>query len=149
MAIIRITSEAFDPTTELARLHHAEVGAIASFIGHVRDNPKNPLAHLTLEHYPGMTEREILKIAEAAELRFALLGCSILHRYGRLLPGEPIVFCAASSPHRKASLAAVEFLIDYLKTSAPFWKLETFRDGSAGWVAPVEADDASVERWME
>jgi len=148
MAIVRVTAQDFDPGHELAGLAVPGAGGLASFIGVVRSETGSPLAALTLEHYPGMTEAAILKIAEQAELRFSLLACSIVHRYGRLTPGARIVFCGAAAPHRAAALQATEFLIDWLKTSAPFWKKEEFISGEARWVMASHADDAAVEKWQ-
>jgi len=103
---------------------------------------------MTLEHYPAMTAAAVRRIAEQAEQRFALAGCSIVHRFGRLLPGERIVFVGAASPHRRAALEATAFLIDWLKTSAPFWKQEHRADGSARWVAALAQDEMDAERWL-
>jgi len=147
MALIRVTAGDFDPGVELERLNIAGAGGMASFVGVVRDTPAQPLAALTLEHYPGMTEAQILKIAEAAELRFSLLACSVVHRYGRLRPGQRIVFCGAAAAHRQAALEAVAFLIDWLKTSAPFWKQESFLNGETRWVMARAEDDTARARW--
>ena len=148
MALVRVTAEDFDPGTELARLAALPgAGGIASFIGVVRSSEAAPITALTLEHYSGMTEAAILKIAEDAELRFSLLGCSVVHRHGRLLPGARIVFCGAAAPHRRAALEATEFLIDWLKTRAPFWKKEEYASGEAQWVSALESDDDAAARW--
>lgn len=146
MLRIRVQSEDFDPGAELAALQ-AEAGAVASFIGVVRDDPKRPLAALTLEHYPGMTETAIARIAEEACARFALTSCTVIHRIGRLVPRERIVLAAAASAHRRAALDATSFLIDWLKTAAPFWKHERFIDGGEGWVEAKEADDEAAAVW--
>jgi len=141
----------FDAGAELAALQSAGVGGIASFIGIVRANPADhpPLTALYLEHYPGMTERALTRIAEQAATQWSLADCTIIHRVGRLTPGENIVFVAAASPHRQAALSATAFLIDWLKTSAPIWKREDFADGQASWVAPRESDDREAEKWLK
>jgi molybdopterin synthase catalytic subunit len=102
---------------------------------------------MTLEHYPGMTERALASIAEDAQRRWPLLGCTLIHRVGRLLPGAPIVLVLAASPHRLAALDATAFLIDWLKTKAPFWKQEEFTDGQTAWVAANESDTRAADRW--
>jgi len=145
--MIRIQDTPFDPGAELTafgrRLGH-DTGGIASFTGLVRDG--GGLVALTLEHYPGMTERQLENIAAEAQQRWPLTGTLIIHRYGRMLPGEPIVLVAAASSHRRAALEACEFLIDWLKTKAPFWKLEETAAGAA-WVEAKSSDDAAAERW--
>jgi len=115
---------------EMARLNVAGTGGIGSFVGTVRDDGGRVRA-LNLEHYPGMTERAMGKIVEDAAARWPLLACTVIHRVGRLLPGENIVFVGAASAHRAAALQAAGFLIDWLKTSAPFWKREDFVGGGA------------------
>jgi len=139
----------FDPGAELASLGQPGVGGIASFIGIVRDTPDQArrLVALTLEHYPGMTETEIERIMAKAEARWALTRCTVIHRFGRLRPGERIVFVGAASPHRTAALQAVAYLIDWLKTSAPFWKMEAFDTGEREWVAARAVDAAAAARW--
>ena len=107
------------------------------------------LRALTLEHYPGMTERAIGAIATEAERRFGLLGCTVLHRVGTLGIGEGIVLVLAAAPHRGDALAATGFLIDWLKTKAPFWKRQDFEDGSSEWVEARDADDAAAGRWTD
>jgi molybdopterin synthase catalytic subunit len=145
--MIRVQEAAFDPCAELAAftsgLGH-DTGGIASFTGLVRDG--GGLIALTLEHYPGMTERQLEKIDAEARQRWALTGTLVIHRYGRMLPGEPIVLVAAASSHRRAALEACEFLIDWLKTKAPFWKLEETETGSA-WIEAKISDDAAADRW--
>ncbi len=147
MATIRVQTEAFDLAVESAVLSAGrhDVGGIASFVGLCRAD--DGLAALTLEHYPGMTERAIAGIAAQAETRWPLTGCTIIHRIGRLPPGEPIVLVLTASAHRTAALEACAFLIDWLKTGAPFWKREEFADGSERWVEAKAADDAAVARW--
>ncbi len=150
MATVRVQAEPFDAGAELAALlaGRADVGGIGCFAGVVRDTAGGRLLRaLTLEHYPGMTERALARIAAEAEERWSLLGCTVLHRYGRLLPGEPIVLVLAAAAHRQAALDATGFLIDWLKTHAPFWKQEAFADGAAAWVEPREGDDAAADRW--
>jgi molybdopterin synthase catalytic subunit len=151
MIKILIQERDFDAGAELAQLQTDGVGGIASFIGIVRANPKDnpPLVALYLEHYPGMTERALTKIAEQATAKWSLANCTIIHRVGKLTPGENIVFAAAASPHRQAALSATAFLIDWLKTSAPIWKREDFASGQSTWVAAREADDREAEKWIE
>src|SRR5262249_33319214 len=120
------------------------VGAVATFTGFVRGD--DGLTALCLEHYPGMTEREIGRIAEEAKKRWPLSGLTILHRVGRLTVGERIVLVAVAASHRGAAFAACEFLMDYLKTRAPFWKEEE-RDGKTSWVEAKASDDSAAERW--
>jgi molybdopterin synthase catalytic subunit len=145
--MIRVQEAAFDPGAELsafARSLGPDTGGIASFTGLVRNT--DDLVAMTLEHYPGMTERQLEKIEAEALQRWPLTGALIIHRYGRMLPGEPIVLVAAASSHRRAALEACEFLIDWLKTKAPFWKLEETASGTA-WVEAKASDDAAAERW--
>ena len=145
--MIRVQEAVFDPGAELAAFGHSlgpDTGGIASFTGLVRDS--GGLIALTLEHYPGMTERQLERIEAEAQLRWKLTGTLVIHRYGRMLPGEPIVLVAAASSHRRAALEACEFLIDWLKTKAPFWKLEETVAGAA-WVEAKASDDAAADRW--
>jgi molybdopterin synthase catalytic subunit len=146
MRRILVGAADFDAGAELRRLNLPGVGGVGSFIGTVR-NDGGRLAALHLEHYPGMTERALGTIVDEAAGRWKLLGCCVIHRVGRLLPGDQIVFVAAASAHREAALRATGFLIDWLKTSAPFWKREEFADGSAEWVAAREADEAAAVAW--
>ena len=146
---VRIQHEAFDPAAETERLTagRTDIGATVAFTGFCRDEGGR-LAALELEHYPGMVEREIGRIAAEASARWPLLGLTIIHRHGRIPPGEPIVLVLAASAHRAAAFEAASFLMDYLKTRAPFWKKEHRIDGSEGdWVAAKEADEAAAERW--
>jgi molybdopterin synthase catalytic subunit len=149
MATIRVQEQDFDPAAELAALQAAapHAGALASFIGIVRSDPARPLISLTLEHYPAMTGPALANIAEQAEQRFSLQACTVLHRHGALRPGERIVFVGAAAPHRRAALQATEFLIDWLKTKAPFWKRERYQDGENNWVAAMAEDEAAADRW--
>jgi molybdopterin synthase catalytic subunit/pimeloyl-ACP methyl ester carboxylesterase len=151
MARVLVQREAFDVGAELAGLTagRQDIGGIGCFVGVVRDDPGRPLAAMTLEHYPGMTERAIRRICVEAEQRWSLLGCTVIHRVGRLEPGAPIVLVLAAAPHRGDALAATEFLIDWLKTRAPFWKQEEFRDGSQEWVAARATDEAAAARWQD
>ena len=149
MATVRVQAEPFDVSRELDALGESrhEVGGIGCFVGTVRSTPERPVAALTLEHYPGMTERSLAAIASRAEERFGLLGCTVIHRIGRLPAGEAIVLVLAAAPHRQNALDAIGFLIDWLKTAAPFWKSETTPDGRTRWVEAREADDDAVKRW--
>lgn len=141
---IRIQTEPFDVNDELHALGAADVGAIATFTGYVRGD--DGLIAMTLEHYPGMTENEILKHAREAERRWPLLGMTIIHRTGKLAIGDPIVLVAVASSHRAAAFEACQFLMDYLKTRAPFWKYEE-RDGSGQWVEAKTSDDEAAAKW--
>ena len=155
MARIRVQTEDFDTGAEIAALTagRSDIGGIGVFIGTVRDNPgvrelgAPVVTALTLEHYPGMTERAIGKIVAQAEARWPLLGCTVIHRVGTMRAGENIVLVIAASSHRQAALDATAFLIDWLKTKAPFWKREDFASGEGAWVEAREADDAAAERW--
>ncbi len=148
MAIVRVQTEDFDVSAELATLGRGrtDIGGIGSFIGTVRSHD-GEISAMTLEHYPGMTERAMMRIAHAAEARFNLFGCTLIHRVGALEPGANIVLVLAAARHRHAALEATAFLIDWLKTSAPFWKKESFADGRESWVDAREADDAATARW--
>jgi molybdopterin synthase catalytic subunit len=147
--VIKVQREDFDTGAELAGLARGnhKVGGVASFVGLVRDVAGGDcVGAMTLEHYPGMTEKMLAKIEQEARHRWALEDCLIIHRYGRLEPGEQIVLVATASAHRQAALEACAFLIDWLKTKAPFWKLEETRDG-ARWVAARADDDKAAQRW--
>ena len=150
MANVRVQEADFDIGAETAALTagRADIGAVGSFLGTVRDTAGGrAITAMALEHYPGMTERALAAIAAEAEARWPLFGCTVIHRVGRLLPGENIVLVLAASPHRHAALEATAFLIDWLKTKAPFWKKETFADGSEDWVAAKDDDEAAAARW--
>jgi molybdopterin synthase catalytic subunit len=149
MARILVQAEDFDPGAELVRLTGTgpEAGAVACFIGTVRSNAARPITAMALEHYPGMTQAAIARIAAIAEARFSLLACTVIHRHGLLRPADRIVLAAAAAPHRQAALDAVGFLMDWLKTRAPFWKKEFFPDGTSCWVEASGADDAAASRW--
>lgn len=146
---IRLQREPFDIAVEVAKLTRAraDIGAVVTFTGICRaDENGAPIAALTLEHYPGMAETEIARHVEEARARWPLLGVTVIHRYGRLRPGEVIVLVVTASSHRQAAFAAAEFLMDYLKTRAPFWKqVETA--GGAAWIEAKSADDAAAGRW--
>jgi molybdopterin synthase catalytic subunit len=146
---IRVQRERFDLAEESRRLTEgrADIGGLVSFIGYCRDEGET-LAALELEHYPGMAEEEIARIARQASERWPLLGLTVLHRYGRILPGEPIVLVLSASEHRQAAFEAASFLMDYLKTRAPFWKKEHRTDGTEGdWVEAKEKDAAAAKKW--
>jgi molybdopterin synthase catalytic subunit len=146
MSEIRIQQEDFDPGAEIAALNDTQgsIGAIASFIGLVRGD--DGLIAMTLDHYPGMCEGEIAAHVAEAKTRWPILALRIVHRVGRLTPGERIVFVGVASMHRQAAFQAAEFLMDYLKTRAPFWKREERQSGES-WVEAKAADDESVKRW--
>ncbi len=146
---IRVQSEPFDINEETRRITHgrADIGAVVAFTGLCRDEG-GTLAALELEHYPGMAEAEIAGIASEAAERWSLLGLTAVHRFGRILPGEPIVLVVAASTHRGAAFDAAAFMMDFLKTRAPFWKKEHRADGSSGdWVAAKDADDNAAAKW--
>ena len=146
---VRVQEADFDTGAELAALRagDARVGALASFLGLVRDlNDGASVSEMTLEHYPGMTEKALEAIEAEAQRRWPLDATLIVHRYGRLVPGDDIVLVIAASAHREAAFEACHFLIDWLKTKAPFWKLEENGD-SAAWVAAKDSDDDAARRW--
>lgn len=146
---VTIQSADFDLGAEVAALRKddAQVGAVAAFIGTVRDrNDGAAVSAMELEHYPGMTERAIEAMVDEAERRFRIRGARIVHRIGLLAPRDQIVLVAVTSAHRHEAFQACEFLMDYLKTQAPFWKKETTPDG-ARWVDARQADDAALARW--
>jgi len=124
----------------------SDIGAIASFIGLVRDMPQNRLEKMTLEHYPGMTEKSLGKIVETAQQRWEILDATIIHRVGELKPADQIVLVSVVSAHRKAAFEACEFIMDYLKTDAPFWKKETDQQGES-WVEAKASDSKAREKW--
>lgn len=144
---VRVQREDFDLGAELAALRagRTDLGALVSFTGIVRAGDP-PLEAMELEHYPGMTERALEAVEAEARARWPLDACLIVHRHGRLAPGEQIMMVAAASAHRQAAFAAAEFLMDYLKSRAPFWKKETTSDG-ARWVAARDTDEAALARW--
>lgn len=144
--MIRISDQPFDPERELAAFRRAQSqsGAIASFTGLVRNDGQTEV--LTLSHYPRFTETHIEAFLREAKARWALHGATIIHRVGRMEPGEPIVFVATASPHRRAAFEACDFLMDHLKSEAPFWKSET-RAGRSEWIEPRHEDAADLGRW--
>ena len=150
-AIIRLQREPFNTATEASALTRGrtDIGAVVTFTGICRGDENNkPIAALTLEHYPAMAEAEIARHVQDAESRWALLGVTVIHRYGRIEPGEDIVLVVTASSHRQDAFAAAEFLMDYLKTHAPFWK-RVEQPAGATWVEAKSADDAAAERWAK
>ena len=148
---IRVQTEPFDLNAEVAALHQAnpKVGAVAAFLGLVRDiNEGQGVATMTLEHYPGMTEKSLEKIVAEAKERWALLDATVIHRVGILQPTDPIVLVAVASSHRQDAFAACAFIMDYLKTQAPFWKKETTPEGER-WVDARDSDEAAAARWSK
>ncbi|MEA2986945.1 MAG: molybdopterin synthase catalytic subunit [Alphaproteobacteria bacterium] len=148
-ATIRLQREAFDAAAEVALLtgERSDIGAVVTFTGICRgDENGEPIAALTLEHYPGMVEAEIGRHVAEAEARWPLLGVTVIHRHGRIAPGENIVLVVTASSHRHPAFEAAEFLMDYLKTRAPFWK-QVERSGEPRWVDAKSVDDAAAERW--
>jgi molybdopterin synthase catalytic subunit len=146
---VRVQTEDFDIAAEIAALRRGnpKIGAIASFIGVVRDvNDGDAVAEMTLEHYPGMTERSIEEIITQARGRWKIFDALVIHRVGTLKPADQIVLVVVTSGHRGDAFAACEFIMDYLKTSAPFWKKETTPAG-ARWVEARATDDIAAERW--
>lgn len=141
----RVQSEPFDPAAALAGFGKG-AGAIVTFTGLVRDDG-GALDALEIEHYPGMTQRALDDYGEIAARRFDLLDWCIIHRHGRLAVGEPIMMVATAARHRHAAFQAADFLMDWLKSRAPFWKREIGRDGSARWVEAKDSDEAALERW--
>ncbi|MDZ4739743.1 MAG: molybdenum cofactor biosynthesis protein MoaE [Alphaproteobacteria bacterium] len=145
---IRVQPDDFDPGLEIAQLG-AQAGAVVSFVGLVRaENSGDRLISMTLEHFPGMTERELERIANEARARWELLGVTIVHRYGELKPSERIVLVVTAASHRRAAFEAAEYLMDYLKTSAPFWKQE-LRQSGAYWIEARSSDDDAAARWSK
>ncbi|WP_445679875.1 molybdenum cofactor biosynthesis protein MoaE [Radicibacter daui] len=144
---VRVQEAPFDAGAETAALtaSRTDIGGIASFVGLVRGEG-DAVRALTLEHYPGMTERRLAEIEAEARSRWELLDCLIIHRVGRMLPGEPIVLVLCASAHRGDAFAACQFLMDWLKTDAPFWKQEETPDGTR-WVDAKESDDAAAAKW--
>src|ERR1700693_762518 len=148
-ATIRLHTEDFDAAAEARLLtgRRTDIGAVVTFAGICRgDEAGQPISALTLEHYPGMAEAEIVRHVAEAEKRWRLLGVTVIHRYGRLKPGDNIVLVVTAASHRGEAFAAAEFLMDYLKTRAPFWKREEWPDGAA-WVDAKASDDKAAGRW--
>ncbi len=144
---IRVQSEPFDAGAELNGFAtgRTDVGAVVSFTGVVRDTDGN-LQEMLIEHYPGMTQSAIAKIAQEAVDRWSLCDCLVIHRHGALKPGAPIMMVATAAAHRAAAFEAADFLMDYLKSRAPFWKKE-ITDQGADWVAAKDADEDALDRW--
>jgi molybdopterin synthase catalytic subunit len=146
---IRLQREAFDTAVEVAKLTsgRTDIGAVVTFTGICRaDENGEKISALTLEHYPDMAETEIARHVEEANKRWPLLGVTVIHRHGRIAPGEDIVLVVATSSHREAAFAAASFLMDYLKTRAPFWK-QVEKPSGKTWVEAKAADDAAADRW--
>lgn len=147
---VAVQTEPFDPGAEANAFaggpNSAGAGAIVTFTGIVRDSATGDLAAMEIEHYPGMTERAIAAIASEAMTRWALADCLVIHRYGRLAATDPIMMVATAARHRADAFAAAEYLMDYLKSRAPFWKKE-ITAGSADWVAARDADEEALKRW--
>jgi molybdopterin synthase catalytic subunit len=146
---VRLQREPFDAAAEVAALTRGrtDIGAVVTFSGVCRGSEDGaPITALTLEHYPGMAEAEIGRHVEEARRRWALLGVTVIHRYGRIVPGEDIVLVVTASSHRRDAFSAAEFLMDYLKTRAPFWK-QIERAGGKDWIVATSADDQAAERW--
>lgn len=151
MYSIRVQSEPLDPNREIELLRGEDpaIGAVVSFIGLMRDlNDGSRVDSLFLEHYPGMTERALEQIVKLAFERWSLQGCRVVHRVGLLKPTEPIVLVAVASAHRKEAFRGCEFIIDFLKTQAPFWKKESTDEGER-WVDARESDDEAIRQWSE
>lgn len=150
MISISVQEQDFDAGEEYRQLQMAntDIGGIAIFTGQVRDLADNPLKFMRLEHYPGMTEKSLQQTADQAAERWPTIDIRIIHRIGDLVPGEHIVFVGVSSAHRDAAFSACEFIMDILKTSAPFWKKEQHVNGSSGWVDAKDADQQRAERWQ-
>ena len=148
--VVRIQAADFDVAAEIQRVaKDADVGAVVTFSGICRDEAGS-LEALELEHYPGMAEAEITRIANQAAARWPLTGLTAVHRHGKIRPGENIVLVVAASKHRRAAFEAAEFLMDYLKSRAPFWKKEHRADGAeGGWVDAKESDDEATARWKK
>ena len=147
---VAVHTEDFDISREVAALTagRTDIGAIVTFTGTVRGSSEGaPLSSMTLEHYPGMTEAELSRVEAEAQARWPLQGSRIIHRVGTLAPGANIVLVVTASAHRHAAFEAATFLMDYLKTRAPFWKKETDVNGEGHWVDARESDDEALERW--
>jgi len=147
---IRIQTEPFDPTSEIKKLTESkgQIGAVASFVGLVRNTADQTLVSMTLEHYPAMAIQELQSIASKAEEKWPLEGLTIIHRYGTLNVGEEIVLVAVASAHREAAFAATSYIMDYLKMDAPFWKKEKTHIGEA-WVSVNQKDQQALRSWQK
>lgn len=147
---VRVQREDFDVGAEIRRISadRTDIGAVVTFTGVVRGEAKGqPIASMALEHYPGMTEQELARVEDEARSRWPLQASLVIHRIGALKPGDNIVLVVTASAHRHAAFAAAGFLMDYLKTRAPFWKKETGPDGTGHWVDARDSDEAALERW--
>jgi molybdopterin synthase catalytic subunit len=147
---VRVQAQDFDLQSEVDALTagRADIGAVVSFVGLCRGE-QGKLSALELEHYPGMAETEMLRISNLAIERFSLIGATVIHRFGRLEPGQNIVLVVAAAPHRQAAFDGANFIMDFLKTSAPFWKKEHAADGTTGdWVAAKGTDDSARDKWQ-
>lgn len=149
--MVRVQTEDFDVGLEISRMRqaHQGIGAVVNFVGQVRDvNDGDAVTQLTLEHYPGMTEKALQAIADQAQSRWNVAEVLIIHRIGTLNPNDQIVLVAVSSAHRGEAFQACEFVMDYLKTDAPFWKKEVLRSGESRWVEARHTDDEAKARWQ-
>lgn len=147
---VRVQHEGFDikAETDALRAGRTDIGALVTFTGTVRGTTKaGPITSMTLEHYPGMTEAELERIEQQAHERWPLQASTIIHRHGDLAPGDDIVLVITASAHRHAAFEAAAFLMDYLKSRAPFWKKETGEDGAGGWVDARDTDEDALKRW--
>ena len=151
MISISVQGKDFDTGEEYRQLQrgNTNIGGVAIFTGQVRDIASDPLKVMRLEHYPGMTEKSLQQTAEQAEERWPIIDIRIVHRIGDLVPGEQIVFVGVSSAHRDAAFSACEFIMDILKTSAPFWKKEQHVNGVSGWVDAKDVDQQRADRWQD
>lgn len=150
--MIRVQAEDFDAGAEIRALTAGrdDIGAVVTFTGMVRaGSGKTAIASMTLEHYPGMTEKELERIEQEARQRWPLSASLIVHRHGRLIPGDNIVLVVTASPHRQAAFEAASFLMDYLKTNAPFWKKEARAAGESDWVKAKADDESAAGRWTK
>jgi molybdopterin synthase catalytic subunit len=150
--MVRVQAEDFDVGQEVSRMRLAQsnIGAVVSFVGQVRDmNDGDTIAQLTLEHYPGMTEKALQAIADQAKARWDIVEVLIIHRIGTLNINDQIVFVAVSSAHRGEAFQACEFVMDYLKTEAPFWKKEVLQSGESRWVDARDTDEDAKQRWQD
>lgn len=149
---VRVQAEDFDVGAEIKALQgtRTDIGAIVTFTGTVRGATRaGDITSMTLEHYPGMTEAELARVEAEAHARWPLQGTTIIHRIGDLAPGDNIVLVVTASKHRHAAFESAEFLMDYLKSKAPFWKKETGVDGAGSWVDARDSDDVALRRWQE
>jgi molybdopterin synthase catalytic subunit len=148
--VVRVQLEDFDAGAEIKRLtaNRTDVGAVVTFTGLVRGEAKGqPITAMTLEHYPGMTEQELARVEAEANERWPLQASLVVHRYGELKPGDNIVLVVTASAHRQAAFDAANFLMDYLKSRAPFWKKETVAGGEGQWVDARDSDTAALDKW--